>query len=64
MATLHTQVVSELAACLERAIRVSTILPSLLAMLVGSMATFDAEVVSELAAGLESAIRVALEIFN
>jgi len=46
MATLHTQVVSELATCLERAIRVSTILPSPLAVLVGSMAAFDTEVVS------------------
>lgn len=65
MSTLHTQVVSELAAGLESTIWVATIiLSTLVVILVGSITALDAEIVGELAAGLESAIGVTLEDVN
>lgn len=60
MTTLHTQVVSKLAALLERAIRVTTI--SLHLVLVSNMATLRTQVVSQLAASLECAVWVALSM--
>lgn len=64
---LNTQVVGELAASLEGAVRVTAVivgaasLTLTLTVLVASMAALDAEVVSELASGLEGAIGVALK---
>ena len=68
MTALSPQVVGELAASLEGAVRVTTVVISATALaltvLVGSMAALHAEVVSELASGLESAIGVTLEVVS
>ena len=60
MTALHTQVVSKLAARLERAIRVAPIILHL--VLVSNMTTLRTEVVSKLAARLECAVWVALSM--
>ena len=70
VSTLNTQVMGELAASLEGAVRVATAvigavaLALTLSMLVGSMAALHAKVVSELASGLEGAIGVTLEVVS
>lgn len=70
MSALNTQVVGELAASLEGAVRVATIVVSAAALaltfrvLVGSMTALHAEVMSELASGLEGAIRITLEVVS
>lgn len=46
MATLHTQVVSELATSLEGPVRVATIVSSLLTVLVRGVTALDTEIVS------------------
>jgi hypothetical protein len=61
--------VSELAASLEGAVGVTTIVISaatltLLTVLVRSMAALDTKVVSELATGFEGAVRVTLEVVS
>jgi hypothetical protein len=62
MAALHTQVMSKLAARLERAIRVATIVLRLTTMLVRSVTALHTQVVSKLAASLECAVWVALSM--
>ncbi len=59
--TLNTQVMSELAASLERTIGITTIPCVLPIMLVRGMATFDAEIMSKLATGFERTVCVSLE---